>query len=118
MSKYDCSKCLDYEHEHDRMCLCLRDCSKCGLYKLDSPCRIPDMQKKIDIVQKWSDENPEPHEKTILEDFIEKYPNADINCKKMPLCCEAIYIGYTKCHECGQGCKKCWNRPLSEVQHD
>ena len=65
-----------------------------------------------------SDEHPEHPEKTILEDLKEKYPNADINCKKMPLCCEAIYIGYTKCHECGQGCKKCWNRPLSEVQHD
>ena len=117
MSKYDCSKCLDYSHEHQRMCEAkhteIEGCGGCELY--DGECFSPSSQEKIDIVQKWSDENPEPHEKTILEDFIEKYPNADINCKKMPLCCEAIYIGYTKCHECGQGCKKCWNRPLSEV---
>ena len=114
MSKYDCSKCLDYEHEYKRMCI-KNECDECTLYGFVGHCDAPDMKDKIDTVQKWSDENPEPHEKTILEDFIEKYPNADINCKKMPLCCEAIYIGYTKCHECGQGCKKCWNRPLSEV---
>ncbi len=114
MSKYDCSKCLDYEHEHNRMCIG-RDCEGCVLNGSSGLCYVPDSIEKIDIVQKWSDENPEPHEKTIKEDFLEKYPNADINYKKMPLCCEAIYIGYTKCHECGQGCKKCWNRPLSEV---
>ena len=116
MSKYDCSKCLDYEHERKRMCKYYNgDCHKCDVGDFHFSCFISDLQDKIDAVQKWSDEHPKPHEKTILEDFIEKYPNADINCKKMPLCCEAIYIGYTKCHECGQGCKKCWNRPLSEV---
>ena len=108
MSKYDCSKCLDYSHEAERMC-------KEDSYLIKDEYAKPTTQTKINIVQKWSDEHPEIHEKTILEDFKEKHPHADINCKKMPLCCEAIYIGYTKCHECGYGCKKCWDRPLSEV---
>ena len=117
MSKYDCSKCIDYVHEQRRMCNIeyKKGCDSCKLDMIVGSCCIPSTQEMIDIVQKWSDENPEPPEKTILEDFKEKHPHANINCKKMPLCCEAIYIGYTKCHECGYGCKKCWDRPLSEV---
>ena len=104
-------------HEQERICRALGTEALCGGCPLSEmyECNLPDTQEKIDIVQKWSDENPEPHEKTIKEDFLDKYPNADINYKKMPLCCEAIYQGYTTCHECGDGCDKCWNRPLSEV---
>ena len=122
MSKYDCSKCLDYEHEHDRMCLwnCNKcgDCNKCGLYKLDSPCRIPDMQKKIDIVQKWSDENPEHPEKTILEDLKEKYPNYSRDPDGIPCTCAGyLYDGNKTSDGCPRDndCWACWNRPLSEV---
>lgn len=119
--KYDCSKCLDFVHEQERMCNDIEQeesCNGCGLDVLFGPCGTPDTQDKIDVVQNWSDEHPEPHKKTILEDFYEKFPDADINFKKMPLCCEVIYTGYTKCHECGNGCKQCWNRPLSEVQNE
>ena len=116
MSKYDCSKTADFLHELNRKCES-GHCDECP-YGVSDNCMTEFTDSKdeaIGYIQKWSDENPEPHEKTILEDFIEKYPNADINYKKMPLCCEAIYIGYTKCHECGYGCKKCWDRPLSEM---
>lgn len=112
MSKYDCSKCLDYEHEHDRMCLW--DCNKCGLYKFDSPCRIPDMQKKIDIVQKWSDEHPEHPEKTILEDLKEKYPNYVLKAGTPVTCVNNFYGMKGRCKH-NMPCSDCWNRPLSEV---
>ena len=114
MSKYDCSKCLDYEHERNRMCLCLWDCNKCGLYKLDSPCRIPDMQKKIDIVQKWSDEHPEHPEKTILEDFHEKYPNCKLEDGTPVICVNNLCDVKERCLHT-MSCTDCWNRPLSEV---
>ena len=37
MSKYDCSKCLDYSHEHQRMCEVkhteIEGCGGCELYR-------------------------------------------------------------------------------------
>ena len=60
MSKYDCNKTLDYAHEFKRMCFgksCQRDnCPFLG--KSCSPDSITD--EHIQILQKWSDEHPEP----------------------------------------------------------
>lgn len=115
-NKYDCSKCLDYEHERNRMCP--RDCKNCVLYKLNSPCGIPNRQEKIDIVQKWSDEHPESYETTILEDFKEKYPNYKRNDEGTPsVCANFLYCNRngSKCPK-SSSCKECWNRPLNEVE--
>lgn len=119
MNKYDCSKCLDYLHEQRRMCAYYVSCSHCDLWKNDihCVCKIGDTQAKIDIVQKWSNENPEQSEKTILEDFKEKYPNYQRNDVGTPsVCANFLYCGRNsgKCHKVST-CKDCWNRPLSEI---
>lgn len=62
MSKYDCSKALDYAHEFRRMCDSYGFCSEgCPM---NDECECGDANAitsaKIDKLQKWSDEHPEP----------------------------------------------------------
>ena len=63
MKKYDCSKTLDYSHEVDRMChaynVCSQDNEVCPLKESACYSAMVIDREKIDIVQKWSDENPE-----------------------------------------------------------
>lgn len=57
MSKYDCSKTLDFVHEFTRMCD--GGCRACPLqYRKECTLRKV-TEKTIAIVQKWSDEHPE-----------------------------------------------------------
>ena len=64
MSKYDCSKVLDCVHELRRLCdgnsnkKCEDECPLHG--HSCSPWSLT--QIEIDILQKWSDEHPEPPE--------------------------------------------------------
>ena len=121
MSKYDCNKALDYVHEVSRMCREHDKCVDCPIksYYFVNPnalkgCHVPSDQEKIDIVQKWSDEYPDG-EKTILDDFKEKYPNCYINRHGIPdSCADHLYSSCEKCEHNGL-CTECWNRPLSEV---
>ena len=111
MSKYDCSKCLDYIHEEKRICAENKcECGRCVFRSTYGYCYSPDSQKKIDIVQKLSDEHPE---KTILEDFKEKYPNCILNDEIPTMCVRDLY-STKKCPPINS-CFDCWNRPLSEV---
>lgn len=71
MSKYDCNNVIDYGHEFRRLCdshmSCTDEDEKCplrGLY-CNSLGRIT--QQEIDILQKWSDEHPEPPKLTKKE---------------------------------------------------
>lgn len=72
--------------------------------------------KAIAIIQKWSDEHPQ---KTMLDDFKEKYPNYDhVKGSTTPTFCP-YQLGYEKYQLCKCGgnykCAECWNRPLDEV---
>lgn len=65
----------------------------------------------VAIVEKWSEEHPQ---KTILDDLLEKYPNAKVENGIQANAC-AMYLGY--CEKCEPiTCRECWNRPLSEVK--
>ena len=70
MSKYDCSKTIDYAHEFTRMCD--DGCGVCPLYK--AGCGLKKLtEETIAIVQKWSDEHPEKPKLTKKERaFIER----------------------------------------------
>lgn len=60
MKKYDCNKFLDLKHEHRRLCDSHITCSE-GCPLKDHACLFEAMeQEEIDILQKWSDEHPEP----------------------------------------------------------
>lgn len=59
-------------------------------------------------------ENDEEHQvKTILQDFLEKYPNAMLDESGVPKTCPNA-LGYTKENGCvyDGNCRDCWNRPL------
>lgn len=64
--KYDCTKTVDFVHEQERLCQ-HNTCGsgKCPLYVVckytfeiySDLCVVP-IEDQIEIVQKWSDENP------------------------------------------------------------
>lgn len=66
----------------------------------------------VSQVEQWSKEHPQ---KTRLDDFKEKYPNAKIDkCFYGNVCCE--YIGYVdNCpHEYDEcACEDCWHEPVN-----
>ena len=71
-------------------------------------------EQAIAIVQKWAQEHPR---KTILQDFLEKYPKARVNEKGYPddVCpAELGYLGENfECEEVfDTNCESCWNQPL------
>lgn len=103
--------------EWNRMCATVKECWNCPL-KSCSGCvgaATPEAQAElIETIEAWAAENPQ---KTILEEFMEKYPGARINNRGIPpeLCPDDL--GYSKAEKCGTGnniCVKCWNRPLAD----
>lgn len=62
-------------------------------------------EKVVEYVEDWSKNNPQ---KTILDEFLENYPNAT----GRPVMC-VKYLGY-KVLCCGYDCNICWNMPLPE----
>lgn len=119
---------LEYFREKARMTkldsigTCGISCADCPLSRDNNEKRVScseleilHTEKSIAIVQKWSEEHLR---KMILQDFLEKYPDAPLADKGYPQLC--IYaLGY-KGEDCGEilntKCKACWNRPLEEVQ--
>lgn len=65
-------------------------------------------EKVIALVEKWSTENPQ---KTILQDFLERFPNVTLSSKGIPNYC-ALHFGYLD--KCEENCSDCWNSPLVE----
>ena len=101
-----------------RMCS-ERSCEKCEC-KECCPYRIHptdfDAALVEPILDKWAAEHPE---KTLMDDFFEKYPKATRDKDGGPLVC-AKDIGYlSKCPSAPDNlvtCAECWRRPLEEVE--
>lgn len=114
---------VEFLKEKDRMCDLFRNgnttCEKCKLSfrnnSKDLTCNIfvsryP--QEAVKIVEKWSEEHPK---KTLLQDFLEKYPNAKIESDGTPEFCPSA-LGYKSCYSCDIysddfvmcDCKECW----------
>ena len=62
-------------------------------------------------VEKWSKEHPQ---KTRLQDFLEKYPDAPMQSEGRPQAC-CVMLGYCKnCLDANYSCTGCWNMPVEE----
>ena len=61
MSKYDCSKTLDYVHERQRLCEKMTLCNRCVLNDAGGVCSPPS-EKEIRLLQEWSDKHSEGDE--------------------------------------------------------
>lgn len=113
--------------ERNRMCDSYgsSSCRACQINEARGAMRCYDFQKEypeqvVDIVEKWSKVHPQ---KTILQDFLEKYPKALIEDGAFPAACP-FQLGYeTESEKDKNGycestardsCRRCWNRPLEE----
>lgn len=107
---------IEFFKEKKRMCNYFKQgsCSNCSLsignnkttlYCNDFISNYP--EKTVEIVEQWSKSHPQ---KTILDEFREKYPNAIYN---RPMTC-ARMLGYKV--DCVDSCEECWNTPLDEVK--
>lgn len=101
-----------------RICTARDDCEKCEL-ELNCPfVTVPsdhDYDKAEAILAKWAEEHPE---KTIADDFFEKFPKAPRDDTNNPYPC-AKDCGYSKppyCKRVPVNCDSCWRRPLEEVE--
>ena len=73
----------------------------------------------IEIIEKWSKEHPG---KILLDDFLEKYPNAILLANGIPRDICPVHLGYDNKQYCIDksldkvNCVTCWNRTLEEVE--
>ena len=113
---------LKFMKERRRMCNYYSMCQECPRAN-ESTCviedmRIEELEKLISDVEQWSKEHPP---KTRLQDFMEKYPNAEVYPDGQPVICCAR-LGYRE--HCGKSfddnheefkvCFNCWNMPVEE----
>lgn len=108
---------LKFLEEFDRMCNhYVKNYCK-GCLRAESPdCGVDEMNKEeraklISDVEKWSKEHPK---RTRLQDFLEKYPDAELYDDGIPqVCCQTL--GYCKdCINAKGVCANCWNMPVEE----
>lgn len=114
---------IKFIKEYNRMCDLYvgANCQNCPALKLQvesgrSDCcwdiagDLPEYY--VPVVEKWSAEHPQ---KTRMQDFIGKYPNATLISEDMPQTC-CMHLGYCDEVECltYSGCAECWNQPLED----
>lgn len=107
--------------ERNRMCDFYKSCKIKGCPAENLSC---DSLEEIEIqgfklikdVEQWSKEHPR---KTMLQDFLDKFPNAPLESDGTPSLCP-YKCGYTRencCkkfnpHPAYKTCLECWNRPV------
>lgn len=106
---------LKFMKEYRRMCNYYPRCLECP--RADEPnCNIEEisyeeLENFVNTVEQWSKEHPQ---RTRLQDFIEKYPNAQMCESGVPSACCAS-LGYCKsCDPVGNNCEACWNMPVED----
>lgn len=108
---------VEFIKERNRMCNSMESCSQCpfnemGYCDLDTE----DPEKLVALVEQWSQEHPQ---KTMMQDFFEKYPNAPKRRDGAPILCPD-QCGYEKQRYCVEvnrdvkECSQCWSRPMEE----
>lgn len=118
---------IEFIKEYRRMCKKYaymdawgEDCSnECALYShcdLRSPSNLPEYI--VSKVEQWSQDHPQ---KTMIQDFFEKFPNAPKEEDGTPIDICPSYCGYTDepnslalCEKFNKNCLKCWSRPLED----
>lgn len=124
----DCTKTTNYFNEKLKMTkrtkngLCEIRCGNCPLCSNNNgeglPCPEFEMyypEKAIKAVQRWSDEHPP---KTFLTEFLEHYPNAQLDDDGTPENICPCCLGWMDINDCGMNhsCAECWNQPVPIVE--
>jgi hypothetical protein len=67
-------------------------------------------EKAVEIIEAWAKEHPE---KTYMQDFLEKFPDATMHsCGECPAACRAKIYGTSCPNSLSFYCVKCWNEPM------
>lgn len=107
-----------YLKELNRLCNSY-DCPDCPLNscfcdscELDLDASDKEIKDRILFVENWAKEHPQ---KTMLNDFLEKYPNIKLE-NGVPNWICPNDLGYCKDDSfcSNHSCSQCWNRPLEE----
>lgn len=114
---------VEFIKERNRMCDSVDSCSKCQAYDELKRCDFctEDPEKLVKIVEQWSKEHPQ---KTMMQDFFEKFPNAPKSARssgsyKIPIPCpsDCGYVINDNIEDCDRfngNCIKCWSRPMED----
>lgn len=110
---------LTFLKEYSRMCnsyISEWNCNGCPR-ETEPTCEITDLgsegiKKLISDVDQWSKKHPQ---KTRLQDFLEKYPNAPVDGNGTPqACCEHLGYCTKSCDPFELTCKDCWDIPIGD----
>lgn len=109
---------VEFFKERRRMCD-TESCNFCPASFLDEcDCDSKDIVELVEIVEKWAQDHPQ---KTMMQDFFEKFPNAPKTENGTPRNICPSDCGYTNepesyivCEHFTDDCLKCWSRPLEE----
>lgn len=115
---------IKFIKEYSRLCRNQENCNTCPLTKTCYISKrtmeriIKNPESLTNSVEKWSQSHPQ---KTMMQDFFEKFPNAPKKEDGTPLDICPSYCGYTDepnslsvCENFNQNCLKCWSRPLEQ----
>ena len=119
----DCNKTIDFFSELQRLCDSRIECTadaankeQCPLYSFcrqSLTIRAEEIITAVENLQKWSDEHPK---KTYIQDFLEKFPKAQIDSDGSPFACRKKLYGGVRPNDkrCDrrETCKNCWNEPM------
>lgn len=126
----DCNKTTNFLSELKRLCDSRDECVADTANKEQCPmfgvCRFTyskicaeDIKTAIETVQKWSDEHSK---KTYVQDFFEKFPDAQSYSDGSPVICRKIIYGRIRppFENCGYigACYKCWNEPMEATDDE
>ena len=111
---------LKFMKEYRRMCNYYPRCLECP--RADEPnCNIEEISDEelenfVNAVEQWSKEHPL---RTRLQDFLEKYPDAELLPDGQPvICCARLgyreYCGKVFGRDDFSQCQDCWNMPVEE----
>ena len=107
--------------EYSRLCNTYKNCTKCPFRKnscsTDCEWTLGFEEEIVAIVERWSQTHPQ---KTMMDDFFEKHPNAPrIEGAPRNIC--PGDCGYTNgledhstCDRFNNDCAACWSRPMEE----
>lgn len=108
---------------YNRCCSTYLFCAKCPIAatrdRLNTTCSSflkdhPDVLEPI--LEKWEQEHPE---RTILTEFLEHYPNAQLARDGTPEDVCPSNLGYMNIDDCTvEDCMRCWNRTPEEASKE
>lgn len=104
----------EFYQKYMRMCKSYENCEGCprhGKSCLEFGLDLDGIEELESDVERW---NKKHSRKTRLQDFLEKYPNAQLRDDGLPYsCCEALGYGEC-CKQTSDPCFDCWNMPVGE----